>query len=327
MTFSLGLFFSYVLSIIIMLGLPVALAFFVVRRFKVSWWVILTGVVTYIVSQVIHYPVLNKVVSFLQDGTLPLPADKWIPLLLAVIMGFLAALFEEGARYFGFLVVRKKTKKITSGIGLGIGHGGIESIGIAVWPYFPIFSGVLIQFLTILFYNPGAQLAKGVASEQVQLYMAQIAQVWQYPWHTGLLFGVERIIGITTQILLSVLVWKAIRNRNILWFLLAFFYHMLIEGVGVFLQYNGWSYWAVDGIMALFMLANLYLIYYFWKEESDKTREKDSAEDTDDEDDDDESEDDEEYDDEDEYDDDDDDDEVDEESDEEEDEEDEPDKA
>ncbi len=271
---NIGLFISYAVTILLMIGVPIALTVLVVRRFKVSWWVILTGVVTYLVSQVIHYPVLQLVSKLFNDGTFPVPATQWIPLFNAVILGFLAALFEETARYFGFLIVKKKTKRIESAVGLGIGHGGIESIGFAVWPFFPLFGGALINFIYIVFYNPGAQIAKGISMDQVQNVAAQIAQFWANPWHLGFLPGIERLIAISTQIFLSVLIWKAIKSRSFGWFALAFFYHMLVDGIAVFLTYSGWGSWGIEGIMSIFMLANIYLIYYFWKEESDKRKER-----------------------------------------------------
>ena len=270
---NIGLFISYAVTILLMIGVPVALTVIVVRRFKVSWWVILTGVVTFLVSQVIHYPVLQLVSKLFNDGTLPVPATQWIPLFNAVILGFLAALFEETARYFGFLIMKKKTKRIESAAGLGIGHGGIESIGFAVWPFFPLFGGALINFFYILFYNAGAQIAKGVSMDQVQYTASQIAQFWTNPWHLGFLPGVERLIAISTQIFLSVLIWKAVRSKNFGWFALAFFYHMLVDGIGVFLTYTGWGAWGIEGVLSIFMLANIYLIYYFWKDESDKRKE------------------------------------------------------
>ncbi|EKD89185.1 MAG: hypothetical protein ACD_34C00162G0005 [uncultured bacterium] len=270
---NIGLFISYAVTILLMIGVPIALTVIVVRRFKVSWWVILTGVVTFLVSQVIHYPVLQLVSKLFNDGTLPVPATQWIPLFNAVILGFLAALFEETARYFGFLIMKKKTKRIESAVGLGIGHGGIESIGFAVWPFFPLFGGALINFFYILFYNAGAQIAKGVSMDQVQYTASQIAQFWTNPWHLGFLPGVERLIAISTQIFLSVLIWKAVRSKNFGWFALAFFYHMLVDGIGVFLTYTGWGAWGIEGVLSIFMLANIYLIYYFWKDESDKRKE------------------------------------------------------
>jgi len=289
---NIGLFIAYIVSLLLMIGVPIALAIIVIRRFKVSWLVIVTGVVTYIVSQVIHMPVLQKVSALFNNGTLPVPSTEWIPLFNAVVLGFLAALFEESVRYFGFLVMKKKTKKIESAVGLGIGHGGIEAIGYAVWPFFPLYSGLLISFLYILFYNPGSQLAQGISSDQVQYVLAQISQFWTNPWYLGFLPGVERLIAISTQIILSVFVWKAIKNNNFGWFALAFVYHMLVDGIAVYLQYSNWNSWAIEGVLAIFMLANIYLIYYFWKEEFLKEEDEDDEED-DDEDDDDEDEEDE----------------------------------
>ncbi|PKO00630.1 MAG: hypothetical protein CVU42_03555 [Chloroflexi bacterium HGW-Chloroflexi-4] len=273
MEINIGLLISYTVTILLMIGVPIALTLVAVFRFKVSWWVILTGVVTFIVSQVIHYPVLQLVGKLFNDGTFPVPPQQWIPLFNAVILGFLAALFEETARYFGFLLLKKKTKRIESAVGLGIGHGGIESIGFAVWPFFPLFGGALINFFYILFYNQGAQIANGVSMEQVQYTVAQIAQFWTNPWHLGFLPGLERLIAISTQIFLSVLVWKAVRTKNFGWFALAFVYHMVIDGIGVFLSYTGWGAWGIEGILSIFMLANIYLIYYFWKTETDKRKE------------------------------------------------------
>jgi len=85
--------------------------------------------------------------------------------------------------------------------------------------------------------------------------------------------GLERLIAISTQIFLSVLVWKAVRTKNFGWFALAFVYHMVIDGIGVFLSYTGWGAWGIEGILSIFMLANIYLIYYFWKTETDKRKE------------------------------------------------------
>lgn len=278
MEFSVGLFLTYALSILLMIGLPVFLAFLMVRRFGVSWWVILTGALTFIVSQVVHLPVLQQVSLLFNNGTLPVPSTQWVPLFNAVILGFLAALFEESFRYLGFWLLRKKARKIESAVGLGVGHGGMEAIGFAVWPYFPLYSGVLISFLYVLFFNAGNQLAKGVSIDQVQYILAQISQFWSNPWHLGLLPGVERLIAISTHVLLSVLVWKAVRKRNFLWFVLAFLYHMLVDGVMVYLQHSGWKAWPIEGILAVFMAANLYLIYFFWKEESDTDEDEEEEE-------------------------------------------------
>lgn len=303
MASNIGLLVCYVLSILIMIGLPVALAFIVTRRFKVSWWAILTGVAAFTVSQLLHTPVLELLAKLFQNGTLPVPAENWLPIFNSVLIGLMAALFQESIRYLAFWIMRKRTKSLPSAVGVGVGHGGFETLTLALWPFWPIFGGALYQLIQIVFYNPGAQLAKGIASDQVQYALAMIQQFWTNPWHLGLLYGVDSIISISTQILLAVLVWKAVRTRNFWWFVLAFFYHILVIGIKNFLQFSGWGSWAVEGILAIFLLANLYMIYFFWKEAADLRAEKIAEEgdlaDTEDDEDDEEydDEDDEEYDD------------------------------
>jgi uncharacterized membrane protein YhfC len=296
MASNIGLLVTYVLSILIMIGLPVALAFIVTRRFKVSWWAILTGVVVFAVSQMLQIPVLQGLAKLFQNGTLPVPAENWLPIFNSLLIGFTAALFQESMRYLGFWIMRKQTKRLPSAVGVGVGHGGFETLTLALWPFWPVFGGALYQLIQIVFYNPGVQLAKGIASDQVQYALAMISQFWTSPWHLGLLYGVDSIINISTQILLAILVWKAVRSHNFWWFVLAFFYHILVIGIKNFLQYNGWGSWAVEGILAIFLLANLYMIYFFWKEASDLRAEKLAAADSDSpESDEDEDEDDEDY--------------------------------
>lgn len=274
MASNIGLLISYILSILIMIGLPVALAFVVTRRFKASWWAILTGVAAFTVSQLLHTPVLELLAKLFQNGTLPVPAENWLPIFNSVLIGLMAALFQESIRYLAFWIMRKRTKRLPSAVGVGVGHGGFETLTLALWPFWPIFGGALYQLIQIVFYNPGAQLAKGIASDQVQYALAMIQQFWTNPWHLGLLYGVDSIISISTQILLAILVWKAVRTRNFWWFVLAFFYHILVIGIKNFLQFSGWGSWAVEGILAIFLLANLYMIYFFWKEAADQRAEK-----------------------------------------------------
>ena len=274
MTISVPLLLSYIVSTLLMIGLPIVLAVVVTRRFKISWWVVLTGVLTFAVAQALHYPALLGLNAGFQNGIIPTPPEAWIPLVYSVLLGFLAALFEESTRYIGFKLLRKKIKKFGSALALGVGHGGFESI-------LTFALGTAVTLFTVLFYNAGAQIAKGVSPDQVQYTLAQISQFWATPFHFGLLPGVERVIAITTQIFLSTLVWKAVIDRSFVWFAVAFVYHMVIDTVAQFLQYSGWSYWKIEGVLAIFMILNIFLIYRFIKEESQI--EKEMAEITDEE--------------------------------------------
>ena len=286
MTSNIPLLLTYVLSLIVMIGLPVLLAFLVTRYFKVSWWVVLAGVLTFVASQVLRMPLAAGLNALFANGTLSVPDNQWAPVVNGVFAGLLAGICEESARWVGFKLLKKKAAKYGSAFALGVGHGGAESILLAVL-------GTAATLFTVLFYNPGAQIAKGVTSNEVQYMLFQIEQFWLSPWHTGLLPGVERVIALSTQIVLATMVWKSVVDRSFLWFGLAVLYHMIIDAVAVFLQGIGWNYWAIEGILAIFLLLNIYLLYRFWEEESELEEEmeelEDGEEDEDEDDDEDES--------------------------------------
>jgi uncharacterized membrane protein YhfC len=287
MDINFGLLATYVVSLLIMIGFPIALVFFATSRLKVSWWAILAGVLTFIGSQALRIPASSGLNLLFQNGTLPAPSAAMIPFLNALIAGLMAGIFEETARYVGFLLLKKKAKTVRSGLGLGLGHGGTESILLGVL-------GTGVTLFTVLFYNAGGQIAKGVSADQVQYMMAQISQFWTTPWHFGLLPGVERAIAISVQIVLSLLVWKAVVDRKVLWFVLALVYHIVIDAVAVYVTQIGWSYWAVEGLLAVFLVLNVYLIYRFWKDETAIEADEEYVEDDDDEDEDEDDEDEEE---------------------------------
>ena len=268
---NIPLFISYVISLLIMIGLPVLLAFIVTRYFKVSWWVVLVGVLTFLLSQAVHYPAVIGINALFNNGVIPVPSEKWVPLVNGVIGGLLAGICEETARWVGFKVLRQKAERFGSAFALGVGHGGIESIILAVL-------GTGATLFTVLFYNAGGEVAKGISTDQVQYMLFQIEQFWTTPWVNGLLPGVERIIAISLQIFLSTLVWKAVVDRSFVWFLLAVIYHAVVDALAVYLAGIGWGYWAIEGVLALFLVLNIYLLYRFWREEKEIEEEMDELE-------------------------------------------------
>lgn len=261
MYINFGLLATYIVSLLLMIGLPIALAYFVIRTLKVSWWVVFTGVLTFIGSQALRIPASYGLSSLFQSGALPVPSATWIPIFNGLVAGLLAGVFEETARMVGFMFLKKKARPFRSSIGLGIGHGGIESILLGIL-------GTGVTLTSVLFYNAGAELAKGTSSQEVQYVLAQIQQFWAAGWHYGLLPGVERVIALSIQIVLSIMVWRAVVERQWLWFVLAVLYHTFVNAISVYLTQIGWGYWAVEGVLAVFLLINIYVIYSTWKEET-----------------------------------------------------------
>lgn len=273
---NIPLFISYVISMLIMVGLPILLAIVVTRYFKVSWWVVLAGVLTFIASQAIHYPAVLGINALFNSGKVPVPTGQWIPIVNGVIGGLLAGICEETARWGGFKLLKKKADRYGSAFALGVGHGGMESILLAVL-------GTGATLFTVLFFNAGGQIAKGVATEEVQYMLYQIDMFWTTPWYNGLLPGVERIIALSLQIVLSTMVWRAVVDRSVTWFVLALLYHAVVDALAVYLSGIGWGYWAVEGVLTVFLVLNLYIMYRFWKEEKEIDEEIDLLDEEDDE--------------------------------------------
>jgi uncharacterized membrane protein YhfC len=271
---NIPLLISYVLSLLVMVGLPVFLAVFVTRYFRVSWWVVLAGVLTFLASLAIHYPAVLGINALSNSGSIPVPTGNWVHVVNGVIGGLLAGIAEETARWVGFKLLYKKAERYGSSFALGVGHGGMESILLAVL-------GTGATLFTVLAYNAGGQIAKGISIEEVQYMLYQIDMFWTTPWYNGLLPGVERIIALSLQIVLSTMVWRAVVDRSFTWFFLALIYHAVVDALAVYLSGIGWSYWAVEGVLAVFLALNIYMLYRFWREEEEIDEEMDMLEDED----------------------------------------------
>ena len=248
MSINWGLVFTSVLAIVVELGLPITLAILAVKWLKVSGWVVVTGVLTFLGSQVVHLPLLAGINLLFVKNILPLPPTSLLPLFNAITAGVLAGLCEETARLVGFKALKKKGLPFNSGLALGVGHGGLES---AIVGFI-----VLTSFISNVV-SPSALTA---------------ATFWSTPITTPLAGAVERISAVSAHLFMSLLVWKAVANRNYLWFVLAIAYHTLIDAVTVYLSQTGYSVWTIEGALAVFLLADVIFLWRFWVTE--RAREK-----------------------------------------------------
>src|SRR5512146_2191047 len=102
-----------------MIALPIILWIYFTRKFSLSWKLVLAGGLTFIGSQILHFPLV------LALG----PSMKGLTLLVnAIILGLLAGIFEETARYILFKWLLKKSRSWNEGVLVGLGHGGTEAV-------------------------------------------------------------------------------------------------------------------------------------------------------------------------------------------------------
>ena len=227
-----------------MIVLPILLWMYFTRRFGLSWKLVLAGALTFIASQVLHIPLVLGMNSFLQ--TLPLIAN-------AIVLGLLAGIFEETARYLLFKFILKKARSWKEGLLVGLGHGGIEAVLLGIL--------AAVGFVTMLGYRSiDLSTIPSIPADQLELARQQVEAYWSAPWYMAWMGFVERIFAICLHVSLSVMVLYAIVYRKPVWFWLALLWHAFVDAVAVYVVQEV-GILAVEGIVAVFALISLWIAF------------------------------------------------------------------
>jgi uncharacterized membrane protein YhfC len=246
--------FGFILAILIEILLPVALGIWFARKFGASWKIFGVGVLTFIASQVVHFPMLYGL-NLLMPGiaaSLPMAA---VAVINAVLLGLAAGICEETARWVGFKLLKARAKSMNAALMAGAGHGGVESIiiGLMVLTNFTIF--------TIVSSGRGNQF--GLPME-LQMSMAQ--QMFAYismPWWMPLIGAMERVFAISLHLALSFMVWQAYKNRSWGWFIAAVLWHAFIDGAAVMMSTYKFNLWVIEGVIGVVAAANIVFLVWF----------------------------------------------------------------
>jgi uncharacterized membrane protein YhfC len=234
---------AYIISFLGMILLPILLWIYFIRRFGLSWKPVLAGGLTFIAAQVLHLPLVFGMSAFLQS--LPLIAN-------AILLGLLAGLFEETARYVLFKFILKNVKSWKEGILVGLGHGGIEAIllGISV-------AATLIFMLN--YRNLDLSTVPGIPADQLEAAKQQVIAFWSTPWYMALMGFVERIFAICLHVSLSVMVLYAVVDRKPIWFWLALLWHAFVDAVAVYVGQEV-GILAAEGLVAIIASISLWIV-------------------------------------------------------------------
>jgi len=234
-----------VINFVGMILLPIIAGFYFARKFKLSWKLFLAGGLTFVASQVLHVPLVLALTSTFQS---------WGVVAYALILGVLAGLFEETARYILFKFILKKNRTWNEGIYIGLGHGGTEAI---------IF-GVLaaIAFVNMLAYRYiDLSTVPSIPPEQLQLAKQQVEAYWSTPLYLAILGVVERIFAICLHVALSVMVMYGLVSKKYIWFWLAVIWHTIVDAAAVYLVQNI-SMITLEGIVGVFALISLGVVFW-----------------------------------------------------------------
>lgn len=172
-----------------------------------------------------------------------------------VLIGCLqAGIFEETGRYFAFRFLLKKYQNKKNAITYGIGHGGMESVivlGIAGISSIGMAAAI----------NTGTfeQGLGAMSTGQMKSVELQVASLIGYGFATMLIDVLERIMAMTLHIALSVVVFKAVREKKTGYLLLAILLHGIFDIPAALYQCSAISRWFAE--LLLFTCAILIAVY------------------------------------------------------------------
>ena len=212
------------------MAVPVVLAWWLARKYRVRWQTILIGAGTFIVFALLLEPILHQVVLKGPHGA-TIMGNVWY---YALYGGLAAGLFEETGRFLSMkFLMRKEPSRALPGVAYGIGHGGTEML--------LLFGISMISNLVMsVMINAGQAdvLTAKVPEEQLPLVQAQFAQLSSLTPGTLLISFWERLSALLLQLGLSLMVWAAVRRGGKwLWlFPAAILLHALVDGIAVILS-------------------------------------------------------------------------------------------
>ena len=231
---------------------PLILGWWIIKRKGTNWKLFGVGVLTFIVSQVFHLPVVNGLTQAFSSGLLPQVSLRFAPYFNAIVLGLLAGIFEETARWIGYKVLKKKGDSFGTALTLGAGHGGIEAMIIG--------ASVLASLISIMAMQNSDAILSSLPADQAIQAKQQMDAFWASSWDLPLAGAVERIGAVGLHITLSVMVWMSISFRNPLGFWGAVFYHALVDALAVLAVTFGLHTWLIEAGLLVISFSMLYLI-------------------------------------------------------------------
>ena len=212
-----------VVSFIISVGLPIALCIIVWRKTRARISSFFIGAATFVLFALILEQILHTVVRA-AAGT-ALTGNIWLSALYA---GLAAGVFEETGRYLAMKLCMKKNLNKQNAIMYGVGHGGIEAMLL-------VGMSCVSNLIVAVMINSGQVSVllnmSGVDESTYQLAVEQMTAVSAAPAWQFYMAGLERIAAIIFHISASYLVYLAVKEKKLPYYLLAILLHFLLDAM------------------------------------------------------------------------------------------------
>ncbi len=214
---------SFVVSILLQLVLPLALAYLIVRHYRTEWRLFFVGALAYLLYQILQVPLFDAL-----SGTAFYPQliDAMPQLTGALLVGLLSAVLEQALAIGGFYYVRNRIAEWRNGLTVATGHAAVESALIGVQ--------FLINFIfAISITSTGVQALGNLTAQEAAALQQQINTFWALPWTMPLSWGMQRVALMAMQFALGLMVWLAVSRKAWVWVGAAVLWETAINGVVV----------------------------------------------------------------------------------------------
>jgi uncharacterized membrane protein YhfC len=247
---------TYLLNGVLMIGIPILLGIYLTKKFSLNWKIWWIGGATFVISQVLHLPfnkyVLNPYLENIQSSIQGLPGT----VIIALLLGLSAGVFEECARYGMFRWWLKDQRTWRVAVLAGAGHGGIEAIILG--------SLVILGYLNLMAYRNVDLTSLNLSPEQLAATTQAVQAYWSAPWYATLLGAVERAFTIPFHIAASVIVLQVFTRRpghqQPGWLVLAIFLHMVMDASAVIIA-SQWGVYATEAVLGVLAILDIAIIF------------------------------------------------------------------
>lgn len=240
-----------ILNVLLMIFLPIGLAFYIKLKFKFNWYLWWLGGGVFVLSQIGHIPFNYFSSLILNKTSMVYWPQVYRTIFNALFLGLSAGLWEEAARYSAFRWWVGKKRSWSKGIQLGAGHGGFESIILGLLGLYTFIQMVAVKNIDISTLVPPDQLSKTFGA---------ITTYWTTAWYDTLLGAIERALTLPIQIALSVIVLQVFIRKKSIWIWIAILLHTAVDTTAVlFMTYS--NVYLAEITVALYSIISVWIIF------------------------------------------------------------------
>jgi uncharacterized membrane protein YhfC len=237
---------------------PLAVAWFINRRWYVSWRYFAYGAIIFLVFQLITRV---PIVLAIQGALAPhLQTSRTLLFGWLAALALTAGLAEEIGRYIGYRWLFREEKTWSRAVMYGLGHGGLESIVLV--------GGLTLLGLINLLALSSVDLATlPLTDEQRELARQQLAAVAAQPDWLPIVGAWERLWTLPVHVALSVMVLQVFRRGQMWWLWLAIAMHTVVNliavGIAPALALQGTAAILIPEVIV--MLAGIAGLWVIWR--------------------------------------------------------------